>query len=565
MKLKTKMLIVVFLSCLAVFSVLYAAAATIILPSYKDIEDQETRHAVDQTLTTINYRLTELYEKVRDYAAWDDTYNFIQEYNQKFVADNLDPSFENLKLNIVIVADNDWNLVYCKTYDLSNSTSTVVSQQTNAYLQNNKPLWNFTSTDQMKTGIVILDNQPVLIAVAPVITSSLEGPIRGGMLFGRYLDAQEKQRLTEIMSVNFSLTTIDQFKLQTESSKIIAALNANPQTILLNEKTSDSISGYALINDIDGNPSFVLQVDQTREIYQHGLFSTNVFVAAALSLSILLAIIVILLLQKEIINPLTKLAADVKATFSSGTNGEKYSAKDTDEVSVLTGMIQDTVNQKLDAMNDVSRMVTHDLRNPLTGIKGAVYSLRRNFGTAMGEKGLVLLKVIDDCVEYSNKIVSDLWEYSSEIKLDKARYSPHQLVNKALTTLVIPKNIKIIDHTNDDFTINVDLAKMERVFSNLTKNAIDAMPDGGTIIISSIKLQNEAEIDFLDSGVGMSEEVAKKIGEPFFTTKAKGMGVGFSICKRIVEAHKGRIEVASTPGKGTKIMVFVPLNEVQSM
>jgi signal transduction histidine kinase len=183
----------------------------------------------------------------------------------------------------------------------------------------------------------------------------------------------------------------------------------------------------------------------------------------------------------------------------------------------------------------------------------------------MGEKGTSLLKVIDDCVEYSNKIVSDLWEYSSEIKLDKSKITPHQLLTKALPTLVIPKNIKITDHTNDEFTINLDVAKMERVFSNLTKNAIDAMPNGGTLSISSTNLQNEIQIDFADTGVGMSEEVAKKIGEPFFTTKAKGMGVGFSICKRIIAAHKGRIEVSSVAGKGTKIMLFIPLNDTAKM
>jgi signal transduction histidine kinase len=86
------------------------------------------------------------------------------------------------------------------------------------------------------------------------------------------------------------------------------------------------------------------------------------------------------------------------------------------------------------------------------------------------------------------------------------------------------------------------------------------MPNSGTLTISSLKTQNEVEISFADTGIGMSEEVAKKIGEPFFTTKAKGMGVGFSICKRIIDAHKGRIEVSSSPGKGTKITVFLPLS-----
>ncbi len=560
MKLKTKMILTVVISCLIVLSGVYAAAATIIMPGYDEIEDLQTKNAVSQTLATINYRLTELYEKVRDYSAWDETYSFIQNPNEQYIEDNLNPAFNNLGIDLIILSDNEGNLVYCKSLDLNSSAPLEINQAAKAYLQTDKALWNFTSTSQKKTGILLINGQPVFVAISPIVTNTFDGPIMGGMMFGKFLDSKEKERLTEIMGLNFSLNTIDDYKLREGGSENLASLNVSPQVVLVQRSSFEVISGLTLIDDLDGNASFVLQVDQNRVVLQHGLLTMYVFIVASLTLSIITAIAIVFVLERQIIKPLTKLANDVKATFSNSANGEKYAKTDTDEVTVLTGMIQDTVNQKLDAMNDVSRMVAHDLRNPLTGIKGAAYSLRRNFGKEMGEKGTGLLKVIDDCVEYSNKIVSDLWEYSSEIKLDKSRYSPHQLVNKALTTLVIPKNIKIIDYANDDFTVNVDLAKMERVFSNLTKNAIDAMPNGGTIIISSIQLQNEAEIDFLDNGVGMSEEVAKKIGEPFFTTKAKGMGVGFSICKRIVEAHKGRIEVASTPGKGTKIMVFVPLN-----
>ncbi|MGD6933567.1 MAG: sensor histidine kinase [Candidatus Bathyarchaeia archaeon] len=205
-------------------------------------------------------------------------------------------------------------------------------------------------------------------------------------------------------------------------------------------------------------------------------------------------------------------------------------------------------------------MVAHDLRNPLTGIKGAAYALKKNYGKEMGEKGLSLLQTIDDCVEYSNKIVSDLWEYSSEIKLDKTKKSPYKLVIGALKTLTLPQNIKIVNYVSNDQLLNVDSTKIERVFSNLIKNASDAMPNGGTLKIMSEKLQNEIKINFTDNGVGMSEEIVKKIGAPFFTTKAKGMGIGLSICKRIIEAHQGRMEISSTPGEGTKVGVFLPTN-----
>ncbi len=561
MKLKTQMTIAVILSCLVILSALYGAAVAVIMPGYKDIENEQTKNSVNQTLATINYRLSELSEKVRDYAAWDDTYDFVQNYDQEYVTGNLEMAFDNLRLNIIVITDKDGTHAYCQSYDLNNSKPLVTSQETETYLHTNQNLWKFNATDQVKTGIILLDGQPVLVAISPILKSSLEGPIMGGMLFGRFIDGQEKQRLTEIMGVNFSLNTIDDYKLQEGGSEIVGSLNENPQTVLIKRFSGDVISGFTLVDDIDGNSSLILQVNQSREVYHHGLLTMYVFITASVVLSIVLAVIIIFVLERQIIKPLTKLAADVRATFSNAGKKEYKSLNNVDEVSVLTGMIQDTVNQKLETMNDVSRMVAHDLRNPLTGIKGAVYSLRRNYGKDMGEKGVDLLKVIDDCVEYSNKIVSDLWEYSSEIKLDKSKYTPYQLIQSGLTTLVVPKNIKIIDHTNDDFTIKVDSAKMTRVFSNLTKNAIDAMPDGGTLTISSLKLQKEAEIDFVDNGVGMSEEVAKKIGEPFFTTKAKGMGVGFSICKRVVEAHMGRIEVASTPGKGTKIKVFLPLSE----
>jgi signal transduction histidine kinase len=559
MKIKNKIVAVVLISCIIIFCALHAAASFIIMPSYKDIENQQTKQSVNQALTTLNYRLVELHEKVRDYAAWDDTYQFVQTHNPEYTEINLDTAFKNLRLNLIVVVDNNGNLVYCGSYDLNNAVLTVTSREATDYLA--KVFWAFEELDQSKSGIISLDNQPVLVSISPVLTSSGEGPVMGGMLFGKYLDSPEMERISEIIGYNFSISNIDDFILQSENSQIADALNENPQAVLVQEKTPEIISGYMLVNDLEASPKFILQVNNTREVYQHGAFTRNIFIASSFILSLFFGIGVLFILQKQIIKPLTNLAANVNGSITSSNTKEANSKLATDEVSVLTKMIKDSVNQKLDTMNEVSRMVAHDLRNPLTGIKGAAYSLKKNYGQEIGEKGRDLLEVIDDCVEYSNKIVSDLWEYSSEIKLDKTRNSPYQLIKCALTTLEIPKNIQIVNYANDEQTLNVDAGKIKRVFSNLLKNAVDAMPNGGTLNITSQKLQREVEFDFKDSGVGMSEETVKKIGEPFFTTKAKGMGVGFSICKRIVEAHRGRIEVESAPGKGTKIAVFLPLSQ----
>jgi signal transduction histidine kinase len=100
---------------------------------------------------------------------------------------------------------------------------------------------------------------------------------------------------------------------------------------------------------------------------------------------------------------------------------------------------------------------------------------------------------------------------------------------------------------------------MLRVFTNLTRNAIDAMPNGGTITIRSKRDGNTVVFSFSDTGQGMSRETLAKIWSPLFTTKAKGMGFGLPICKRFVEGHGGKISVESQADKGSTFTVVLPI------
>ena len=86
------------------------------------------------------------------------------------------------------------------------------------------------------------------------------------------------------------------------------------------------------------------------------------------------------------------------------------------------------------------------------------------------------------------------------------------------------------------------------------------MPNGGKLKIESRIVDGMWKLSFSDTGIGMPEEIKEKIGKPLLTTKAKGMGLGLAICKRIVEAHRGSISVESHPGKGTTFTVSIPLN-----
>jgi len=215
--------------------------------------------------------------------------------------------------------------------------------------------------------------------------------------------------------------------------------------------------------------------------------------------------------------------------------------------------------ERLAAIGELAAMVGHDLRNPLTGIAGAAYYLKTRLGSEMDEKTREMFEVIEKDIEYSNQIVNDLIEYSREIQLELTETTPKSITEETLSLVKVPKNIRVRDLTNGKPKIKIDVEKMKRVFVNIIQNAIDAMSEGDELTITSNESRGNLEIAFADTGVGMSKEILEKLWTPLFTTKAKGMGLGLSTCKRIVEAHGGNISVESAVGEGTIFTITIPI------
>ena len=215
-------------------------------------------------------------------------------------------------------------------------------------------------------------------------------------------------------------------------------------------------------------------------------------------------------------------------------------------------------SERLAAIGQVAAMVSHDLRNPLTGIKGATYFLNAKLGSQLDAKSKEMLELIDKGVQHADRIITDLMEYSKEIRLQLSETTPKTVVKEALAMIQVPKNVQLIDLSQDEPVMKMDVEKVKRVFDNLVKNAIDAMSDGGKLTIATRLSEGDVEFVFIDTGTGMAKEVTEKLWTPFLTTKSKGMGLGLSICKRFIEAHGGKISVATEVGKGTTFTITMP-------
>jgi PAS domain S-box-containing protein len=217
------------------------------------------------------------------------------------------------------------------------------------------------------------------------------------------------------------------------------------------------------------------------------------------------------------------------------------------------------ISERFASIGQVAGMVSHDLRNPLSSISAATYYLRNHYSAVMDDTGREMIAAIEKSVDYSNNMVKDLLDYSREVKLEVALTTPRLLMDSALSMVKVPANVKVIDKCGNVPMISVDVAKVSRVFVNLIINAFDAMPNGGALTISAQKTSDSVEFEFEDTGVGISAESMSKLWTMLFTTKSRGMGLGLPICKRIVEAHGGKIQVESEEGKGTTFKITLPL------
>ncbi len=219
--------------------------------------------------------------------------------------------------------------------------------------------------------------------------------------------------------------------------------------------------------------------------------------------------------------------------------------------------------EKLATIGELATMVAHDLRNPLTSIRNAGYYIKNTCPYRMNTEcktTLEMLNIIEQETIFANNIINDLLDFAAKRPLQKKRQNINEIIEDSLTKGNTPRNIEV-ERNFKKAIIGVDEKQLERVFLNLIKNAVQAMPDGGKLAVTTKETKDNVEIIFADTGVGISEENMSKLFTPLFTTKAKGIGMGLAICKNIVEQHNGTIEVKSMVSQGTTFTIKLPKKE----
>jgi signal transduction histidine kinase len=209
-------------------------------------------------------------------------------------------------------------------------------------------------------------------------------------------------------------------------------------------------------------------------------------------------------------------------------------------------------------------MVGHDIRNPLQAITSDVYLAKTELASIpeSEERKNVQesLVEIERNVSYINKIVADLQDFARPIAPKLEETDLKKIMNSSIANIAIPENITVNLSIEKDFPkLKIDQGYMQRILTNLSNNAIQAMPNGGKLAISAVTKNGRAIISVEDNGEGIPESVRNKLFAPLVTTKARGQGFGLSVVKRFTEGMGGTVTFESEVGKGTKFTVELPI------
>ncbi|MDR6879780.1 PAS domain S-box protein [Bacillus sp. 3255] len=214
--------------------------------------------------------------------------------------------------------------------------------------------------------------------------------------------------------------------------------------------------------------------------------------------------------------------------------------------------------EKLSIVGQLAAGVAHEIRNPLTSLRGFVQLLQSKV-TGYESYFEIMISELDRI----NDIVSEFMVIAKpsivHFQMKDVRKIAHDVIS-LLETQAILNNVVIHTEMAPDLPlINCEENQLKQVFINILKNAIEAMPEGGNIVIQLQTAGSQVFIRFTDEGCGIAEERLAVLGEPFYTTKEKGTGLGLMVCHKIVEAHQGSLQIRSEVDKGTTVDLILPI------
>ncbi|MBI3242080.1 MAG: PAS domain S-box protein [Chloroflexi bacterium] len=270
--------------------ILNVISQTIVSGSYAALEEQGVRRDLSRVLNTLASDLDGLNSKAADWATWDAAYEFVQGKNPEFAKTDVTAlALQHLDVDLMLFLQPDGKLVLGRAVDLAQSVEIPLPKGVEDFLADRKALnaiLQNTNPDSWLTGILLLRENPLMIAARPIVTSEGKGPIRGTLIFGHYLDRSEAREMSAMIQLSLTFQRIDQLPLP-DDFQIAASYLSDANPLFVQNVNEKIVNGYASINDISGKPAVILRIDETRDVFQQGQAAIRYFTLVSIGIGIL--------------------------------------------------------------------------------------------------------------------------------------------------------------------------------------------------------------------------------------------------------------------------------------
>ena len=316
MTLRQKTLLLIGVTLISLLGVLYTTLSYLLMSHLYEIEQQRTRQEMRRALNVLSEDVAQMSVSARQWGAWDDTYAFMEDNNKRYIPSNLSPAaFSDLQLNVIVLLRNSGQKVFSQGFDLKQEKAVPVPQELTKQLAKGNPLLRHPNLTSARSGILVLPQNPLLIASQPIVTTDHKGPVRGTLIMGRYLNTQEIKRLETLNQLSLTVKRVDDSQLPPDFQTVRSALETSGQKqispessnllgseeIVVSPLNDDEIAGYVLLKDIYNKPALILRVDMSRAIHKQGRASLRYLIISLFGVGLVFCIGTLLFLEKLVL------------------------------------------------------------------------------------------------------------------------------------------------------------------------------------------------------------------------------------------------------------------------
>lgn len=338
----------------AVFLVLIIAGFHfLVLEGLSDIEQEEAEQAAALFSNALDAESEALFAVTYDWAAWDDTYQFVGDANQAYIASNLvNETFTGSRLNLMIFYGENGSVVYAGGYDYAGDTPLEITAETIAAIQQ----YAFSNgvPGDPRAGLLMLPQGPAIIAMHPILTSTEEGPARGMLVMGRYLDDEQMAILARRTLLNITVYNFgDEADGTNPLIQAAGSVNDYPDVSVSGDR--QSLSVVFPLNTLSGEPALLVRIDLARGAYNAGYSAMLSYLAILVVFSALAVLIAYIYLNRSFIERIRNMSEVFAAITRTQDYSKRLPANNLDELGILAYSVNSMLDHLEETMQDLVR------------------------------------------------------------------------------------------------------------------------------------------------------------------------------------------------------------------